>query len=80
MEDKQISLEELEEMIENANQEGLLMCMTDAEVNDITELQSQLSKPFLWNGLLNILESKGFICNEWSNVAQNISKWCMEIF
>lgn len=37
MEDKQISLEELEEMIENANQEGLLMCMTDAEVNDITE-------------------------------------------
>lgn len=37
MEDKQISLEELEEMIENANQEGLLMCMTDAEVNDISE-------------------------------------------
>lgn len=37
MEDKQFSLEELEEMIENANQEGLLMCMTDAEVNDISE-------------------------------------------
>lgn len=37
MEDRQISLEELEEMIENANQEGLLMCMTDAEVNDISE-------------------------------------------
>ena len=37
MEDKQFSLEELEDMIENANQEGLLMCMTDAEVNDISE-------------------------------------------
>lgn len=34
---QQISLEELEEMIENANQEGLLMCMTDAEVNDVSE-------------------------------------------
>lgn len=64
MEDKQISLEELEEMIENANQEGLLMCMTDAEVNDISEEQSQLSKPFLWNGLLNVRESYGFLYNE----------------
>ena len=34
---KEVSLEELEEMIENANKEGLLMCMTDAEVNDVTE-------------------------------------------
>ena len=34
---QQISLEELEEMIGNANQEGLLMCMTDAEVNDVSE-------------------------------------------
>lgn len=30
-----ISLEQLEKMIETANKEGLLMCMTDAEVNDI---------------------------------------------
>lgn len=35
--EKKLTLEELEEMIENANQEGLLMCMTDAEVNDIAE-------------------------------------------
>ena len=35
--EQKISLEELEEMIENANQEGLLMCMTDAEVNDVCE-------------------------------------------
>jgi len=35
--DKQFSLEELESMIENANKEGLLMCMTDAEINDIAE-------------------------------------------
>lgn len=35
--EQQISLDELEEMIENANREGLLMCMTDAEVNDILD-------------------------------------------
>ena len=35
--DKQFSLKELEMMIENANKEGLLMCMTDAEINDIAE-------------------------------------------
>lgn len=35
--EKKLTLEELEEMIENANQEGLLMCMTDAEVNDVAE-------------------------------------------
>lgn len=35
--EKMFSLEELEEMIENANKEGLLMCMTDAEVNDVSE-------------------------------------------
>ena len=36
MESKQeVTLEELEQMIENANEEGLLMCMTDAEVNDV---------------------------------------------
>ena len=35
--EKSMTLEELEEMIENANAEGLLMCMTDAEVNDVAE-------------------------------------------
>jgi len=34
-EQKRIALEQLQEMIEAANKEGLLMCMTDAEVNDI---------------------------------------------
>lgn len=32
---KKLQLEQLQEMIEAANKEGLLMCMTDAEVNDI---------------------------------------------
>jgi len=35
--EKKLSLEELEKMIENANKEGLLMCMTDAEVNDVSD-------------------------------------------
>lgn len=30
-------LQELQEMIEAANKEGLLMCMTDAEINDIQD-------------------------------------------
>ncbi len=33
--EQEITLEELEQMIENANEQGLLMCMTDAEVNDV---------------------------------------------
>lgn len=32
---KTITLQQLLDMIEAANKEGLLMCMTDAEVNDI---------------------------------------------
>lgn len=32
---KELNLRELQEMIEAASNEGLLMCMTDAEVNDI---------------------------------------------
>lgn len=34
-EQKKITLEQLQEMIEAANKEGLLMCMTDAEITDI---------------------------------------------
>ena len=37
MNDKEKALQELEDQIEAANEEGLLMCMTDAEVNDISE-------------------------------------------
>ena len=33
--EKELTLEELEQMIENANEQGLMMCMTDAEVNDV---------------------------------------------
>ena len=33
--EQEITLEELEQMIENAIEQGLLMCMTDAEVNDV---------------------------------------------
>lgn len=36
---KNLTPEELQGMIENANANGLLMCMTDAEVNDILEEQ-----------------------------------------
>lgn len=32
---KELKMRELQEMIEAASNEGLLMCMTDAEVNDI---------------------------------------------
>lgn len=34
-ESKEEKMRQLQEMIEAANNEGLLMCMTDAEVNDI---------------------------------------------
>lgn len=34
-ESKEEKMLKLQEMIEAANNEGLLMCMTDAEVNDI---------------------------------------------
>lgn len=36
---RDLTPEELQGMIENANANGLLMCMTDAEVNDIPEEQ-----------------------------------------
>ena len=37
MNEKEKALQELEIQIETASAEGLLMCMTDAEVNDISE-------------------------------------------
>ena len=36
-ESKEETMLKLQEMIEAANKEGLLMCMTDAEINDVKD-------------------------------------------